>query len=173
MRERTSRTLVVMRHAKAEAHGPTDALRELSERGRDDAAEAGRWLAHEGFVPQQALVSSATRTAQTWESLAGAAGWTVAPALDRGLYAADVDSALETVRAADDAHTSLIVVGHNPTMADLALLLDDGRGERAAGDALAAHGFPTSALAVFEVTGPWEDLGPGTARLAGHHVGRA
>ena len=32
------------------------------------------------------------------------------------------------------------------------------------------RGFPTSALAVFEVDVPWADLGPGTGRLKAFHV---
>jgi len=51
-----------MRHAKAEPAGETDALRELAQRGWDDAVAAGRWLAGGDVVPDAALVSSARRT---------------------------------------------------------------------------------------------------------------
>ena len=160
-----------MRHAKAEQDGPTDAERRLADRGVGDAAEAGRWMASVGVVPDRALVSAATRTEETWRALAEAAGWTLEPDLDRGLYSAGVDSALDLVRAVDDDVRCVVLVGHNPTMASLAQLLDAGDGDPAAGTRMIA-GFPTSAVAVFGYDGSWADLAPGTASLRDFHVGR-
>ena len=59
-----SRRLVVMRHAKAEQGGRTDFERVLTGRGHADAAEAGAWLATQGFAPDHALVSAAARAEQ-------------------------------------------------------------------------------------------------------------
>ena len=53
------RRLVVMRHAKAEAVAASDHARRLVERGRQDAAEAGRWARAEGVLPDHAFVSTA------------------------------------------------------------------------------------------------------------------
>ena len=168
-----SRTLVVMRHAKAEQAGPSDYERPLAARGHEDAAAAGAWLAARGFVPDHALVSAALRTHETFEHVCRGAGgsWTAAASYDRGLYAAGVDTALDLVRSVDDANEQVLVIGHNPTVAYLAQLLDDGEGDVAAANDLAL-GFPTSATALFAYTGSWADLAPGTARLTGHHVGR-
>jgi phosphohistidine phosphatase len=58
-----------MRHSKAEQSGPSDFERELTDRGVLDATEAGQWLASRGIEPDQALVSSAVRTRQTWEAV--------------------------------------------------------------------------------------------------------
>jgi phosphohistidine phosphatase len=58
-----------------------------------------------------------------------------------------------------------LVVGHNPTMAYLAQVLDVGGSPQ-----LAATGFPAAAAAVFEYDGPWADLAEGTARLVDVHV---
>lgn len=174
MTSRSSRTLVVMRHAKAEPSGPSDYERALAERGHADAAAVGSWLAARGFVPDHALVSGALRTRETWEHVRRGAG-TSWPGLeatyDRGLYAADSDTALDLVRQVDDAHRNLVVLGHNPTVAYLAQLLDDGEGDAAAGSEL-AMGFPTGATAVFTCSGSWADLWPGGARLTAHYVGR-
>jgi phosphohistidine phosphatase len=163
-------TLVVIRHAKAAQVAASDWERELTDRGRADAAEAGAWLARAGVRPDRALVSAAPRAAQTWEAVASGAGWSLEPELDRGLYTAGPDTALDLLRALDDDCGSAVVVGHNPTMASLAQLLDDGEGDVAAANRMAADGFPTSAVAVFEVSGAWGDLG--SARLSGFHVGR-
>lgn len=165
-------TLVVMRHAKAEQDAPTDHQRPLAPRGRADAADAGRWLAERGVRPAVALVSAALRTTQTWESIAQAAGWDLGPDLDEGLYAADVDTALDVVREVGDDVGCVVLVGHNPTMAQLAHLLDDGDGDVEAGNELATGSFPTSAAAVLTFTGSWADLAAGGASLAAYHVGR-
>ncbi len=165
------RTLVVMRHSKAEQAGPTDFERELSSRGRADGAATGRWLTGQGIVPDHAVVSAAARTQQTWAAVAAGAGWSLEPAYDHGLYAADPDTALDLLRTLDEACGTAIVIGHNPTMAYLAQLLDDGEGDVEAGNAMVT-GFPTSAVAVFRLGGSWADLAPGAATVAAFHVGR-
>ena len=166
------RTLVVMRHAKAEQAGPTDYERPLAPRGHVDAAAAGEWLRGHGVTPDRAVVSAALRTEETWLHVCQGAGWDLAPQLDRGLYAADLDTALDLLRQLDDDVTTALVLGHNPTMASLAQVLDDGEGEHEATHEMTVGTFPTSAVAVLQVDGAWGDLGPGAARLFGYHVGR-
>jgi phosphohistidine phosphatase len=168
----TARRLVVMRHAKAEQDGPTDFERPLASRGHRDASAAGAWLAAQGVTPDHALVSAALRTQETWESVASGAGWSLSPDLDRGLYAAGPESALDIVRLVPESASVLVVIGHNPTMAVLAQVLDDGSGDVGVSASMAGD-FPTSAVAVFAYDGAWADLGEGTARLEAFHVGRA
>lgn len=170
------RRLVVLRHAQAASTAPTDAERPLTDRGRADAQAAGAWLAglgvEVGAAGGAALVSSALRTRQTYDALATGAGWAGGATYDAGLYSAGPDTALDLVRATDDATTTLVLVGHNPTVAYLAQLLDDGDGDEEATTALVGTGYPTCAAAVFGVGGSWSDLAPGTARLEAFHVGR-
>lgn len=161
-----------MRHAKAEQTGPSDFERRLAERGHADAAEAGRWLAAQGIVVDLALVSAAVRTQETWESLSQAAGWALEAELDDGLYSAGTQTALDLLRGVDDAHATVVLVGHNPTMASLAAVLDDGEGDEGAGNEL-AMGYPTSALTVFSYDGAWKDLDQASASVVAYHVGRA
>lgn len=167
----TTRLIALMRHTKAEQHGPSDFDRPLADRGHRDAAAAGAWLSGEGFEPDHAIVSAALRTRETWSSLAAAADWDLDPELDRGFYAAGPDTALDLVRLVDDDVRRLLLVGHNPTVAVLAQLLDDGEGDADLADEMLA-GYPTGAVAVFEYDGSWADLAEGTARLVGFHVGR-
>lgn len=169
-----SRRLVIMRHAKAEATAPSDHERVLAPRGRADAETAGRWLRAQGIVPDLALVSDAVRTRQTWAAVAEGASWDQSAVdFSEGLYAAGSDSAFDLVRETDPAVTSLVVIGHNPTMASVAELIDDGEGDPDATTGMVTRGFPTSALAVFTVDVPWADLGPGTGRLVAFHAGDA
>ena len=169
--EDQTRRLVVMRHAKAEQLGETDAARELSPRGRRDAAAAGVWLAEYGVVPDHALVSASTRTRQTWEAVAGAASWDLEPSFDQGLYAAGPESALDLLRLVPADARTVVVIGHNPTMGQLAQMLEDGEGDADAGNQMAL-GFPTSAVAVFEYDGAWTDLEATGARLVAFHVAK-
>lgn len=164
--------LVVVRHAKAEAYGPSDFERELSPRGRRDAAAAGAWLAEHKVVADAALVSAATRTRQTWEVMAEATGWSAEPTFDRSLYGADEDAVLDLVAMTDEAVGTLVVIGHNPTIGMLAQLLDDGEGPADAVDRL-MQGYPTGATAVFDLPATWARIGMGRARLALFHVARA
>lgn len=166
-----TRQIVVLRHSKAEQSGPTDFERRLTDRGRLDAAAAGRWLAGRGVVADHALVSAAVRAVETWESLAEGAGWDVEPDLDRGFYAASPETALDLMRATPEEVGTLVVVGHNPTVATLAYMLDDGDGDPEA-SAEMATGYPTSALALMAYDGAWADLAEGTASVTGFHVGR-
>ena len=168
---RETRRLVVVRHAKARPSGPSDHERALGERGHADAAEAGRWLRSQGIVADAALVSDARRTHETWAELAGGAGWDVAPDLSAALYAADPDSAFDLLRETPDEVGTLVVLGHNPAMAYLAELIDDGEGDDDAITSLVTRGFPTSAMAVFDVSGTWSELGAGSGTVRLFHVG--
>jgi phosphohistidine phosphatase len=165
------RRVAVMRHGKAEPAGRTDFERELAERGRLDSADTGSWLAEQGFVPDLALVSAARRTIGTWESVAAGGGFEVEPRLSQVLYGAGPETCLDLVRELPSDATSVIVVGHNPTMAYLASLLDDGEGDPAV-SADMMSGYPTSAVALFEYDGEWADLAEAGARLVAYHVGR-
>lgn len=168
----TSRTLVIMRHAKAEQSGPTDFERLLAESGQADAAAAGAWLAARGLEPDAALVSAAVRTEMTWEALAESAGWDVEATLDEGLYDAGPETALDLLRAVEPSVTALVLIGHNPTISILAQLLDDGDGDVEASTEM-TQGFATCALAVLVHDGEWAELDEACARVSAFHVARA
>ncbi|HEV7307258.1 histidine phosphatase family protein [Ensifer sp.] len=162
------RTLRVMllRHAKsAWPDGVADFYRPLAERGRKAAPLMGDYMARHALVPERALVSTAERAQETWKLVAGALPSGIAVENTRAIYEVGADQILSVIRATDGAVGSLLVVGHNPGMEDLALELV-GSGDPDARMRLADK-FPTAALAVleFEAAG-WRDLSPGGARLA-------
>ena len=163
--------LVVMRHAKAEPYAQTDASRPLTARGHEQAAAAGRFLATHGVVPDHALVSSALRTRQTWEEVRTSCEFSGSEEVTDQLYAASPAAVLETVQLVPPSASTCLYVGHNPTAAHLAAGLDDGEADPEVLRGLLA-GFPTSAMAVFEVPGPWAELGEGRARLTHFYDGR-
>ena len=159
--------LILMRHSKAEpATGSGDHMRPLSARGRGEAVEAGRALA--GLLqPDFVLVSDSARTIGTFERVASGFASGLPHRSTPRLYGATSDAILREVAITSGQLRSLLVIGHNPGLGDLARRLagvDPGqpRGRRPAMAALAAH-FPTSCFAVlaFDVE-VWEELdGPG------------
>ena len=160
-----------MRHAKAEAVARSDHERRLTVRGSRDAAEAGQWARTAGVLPVHAFVSTAARARDTWDAFADGAGIGLEPAFDPAIYSAGTDSTIEVLRTAPADAGVVMIVGHNPTMAHLVHLLDDGSADPVAFAEISA-GFPTCAVAVLEVAGEWSALEIAGARIADFHVGR-
>lgn len=170
--QNTAHTLVLMRHAKAEPYATTDEERELTAQGESDAVAAGEWLAEQGVHIDSALVSGAARARGTWAAVAEGADLGIEPTFDRSLYAAEPETALDLIRLTNESVGSLLVIGHNPTVAHLAQMLDDGDGDADSIDAMAI-GFPSASMAVLAVEGSWADLDIGAARVTGFHVSRS
>lgn len=162
----SQRRLILYRHAKsAWRDGVEDHDRPLAERGRRDAPRMGRHLREEGLVPGLALVSSALRTQETWELTRPALGHDVPAKIRPEIYEARPDALLDTIRQTPAEVMTLLVIGHNPGLEQLARLVmaDDG-GE--AGRRLRAK-FPTAAVAVLDFEAEdWWKLGPKRAALA-------
>ncbi|MEJ0059870.1 MAG: histidine phosphatase family protein [Terricaulis sp.] len=145
------RTLILMRHAKAVkgTEAPSDEARGLTGRGRRDAEAAGAALKAHDLLPSLALVSTATRTRETAQiTLEGIAAET---RFDKALYHSAPQSIWDAF--AESENDSVIIVGHNPGMAELVSLLiaQAHDGSRAARE-LAGH-MPTCAFAAFEIRG--------------------
>ena len=119
-----------------------------------------------------ALVSSAARARGTWEAFREGARCGCEPVVDEGIYSAGTDAALEILRTAPDDARRLMIVGHNPTMASLVHLLDDGGAEEELFARVASE-YPTAALTVLRVQTDWSELEVGGARITDFHVGRA
>lgn len=144
--------LILMRHAKTEraAASGHDRDRALTARGREDGLLMGRVLFEKGLRPDLALVSSATRTRQTWDLLQEAFG-DVEVRLLPDLYNATADVIRRFVEGAEDEAGCLLVLAHNP---GIHLLAHEYLVESAASPSVLdrmAAGFPTAAAAVFEV----------------------
>ena len=161
-----------MRHGKAESFASEDHRRRLTQRGVREAHAAGQWLFEHELVPTHAFVSSAVRTQQTWEHLAEAAGPDIEPVVDDAIYTAGPESALDILRGTPEQAEVVLYVGHNPTAASLAHLLDDGDPDPEAFRGLSS-GLPTSAMAVLDVHLPWPELGNTSARLTAYYPGLA
>ncbi|MDQ1709508.1 MAG: phosphohistidine phosphatase [Frankiaceae bacterium] len=167
----TTRRLVLIRHAKAEAHGGDDAKRRLAPRGERDSHEIGRWLRQAGLTSGVAVVSPARRTVQTWDLAAEELTRAPRTIEDERLYNNTVEDLLAVIQEAPPQARTVILVGHNPSIAALATELHDKTGDRAAAREIATK-YPTSGIAVLAVAGPWSALAPGGASLLSFTVPR-
>jgi phosphohistidine phosphatase len=168
-----TRTVVVLRHAKAESSAATDHARELTARGRADATAAGELLSEilDPDAETVALVSSAARARQTWELAAAELDVPVEQRDLDELYEAGGDDVVDLLALLPDEIEVAIVVGHNPTMAALAHQLDNGDDEELSAR-LGERGLPTAAVAVLELDGSWSGLEATSCRLVRLDVGR-
>jgi len=159
----TPQQLVLIRHAKA-ADGPTDIERPLAPRGRRDAGALGRLLARAGIELDRVVVSPALRARQTWDGAQAQLSALVEVVVDQRIYDNEVDALFELTRDTPPRVHTLGLVGHNPSFAELAHLLDHTRGDAEARQELRA-GYPTTGVAVFDIVGSWAELGPHSATL--------
>jgi phosphohistidine phosphatase len=121
----TVRRLLLFRHAKAQRPEPgmEDHARVLIERGRKDSARIGAYMATNGLVPDRVLISPSARTQETWKFTATAFSSTPTAVTAEQLYEATPRAIIALVKeAATEVHT-LLVIGHNPGLHELALKL--------------------------------------------------
>ncbi|WP_239312895.1 SixA phosphatase family protein [Plantactinospora mayteni] len=182
--------MVLLRHAKAER--PTtapDADRPLTARGHADAAAAGAWLGHGGYLPTVVLCSPAKRTRQTWHDVAlgmaapptrplgvpaGQAGSAPAgppaggavPAVryDQRIYHGYATDLLELVRDTDPQAGTLLLIGHNPSISELSTLLDPVHAD--------PEGLRTSGIVIHRIAGEWADVTAQAGPIVKWHTAR-
>lgn len=160
------KTLTLLRHAKSTWDDPVerDFDRPLNGRGRRAAARIGQWLADEGAAAfDQVCASPAVRVRQTLDGVADGLRAPLAPTFDARVYLASAVTLLDIVQGFAAPAARVLLVGHNPGLEDLLLLLtpavDPLRGE-------AEAKYPTATLAILDLdVAAWRDAAPGCARL--------
>ena len=160
------RRLILFRHAKAEPSEPgmEDRARALTERGRKDAAKIGAYMAGHALIPDRVVISPAGRTQETWKYTATA--FRPAPAAmsaDR-LYDATPHAIFAVIKEAPRAAHTLLVVGHNPGLHEVAQMLI-ASGDLEARERLQEK-LPTSGLVIIDFAfDDWSKLHPQSGRL--------
>jgi len=163
----TGRTLMLLRHAKAEQmEDQADHDRELTSRGRSDARAVGQFLSHPSQpVLGLVLCSTSERTRQTLDGLVAGGASFKESRFDERIYGAGAASLLEVLREVPDSVKAVLMIGHAPGIPVLATaLVADGVEVTPASDLL-AHGFPTCGLAILDFEGGWAALAPEAADL--------
>ncbi|MGH3474432.1 MAG: SixA phosphatase family protein [Aeromicrobium sp.] len=145
-------TLILFRHAKSDQSSTeADIDRPLNPRGQRQAPEAGRWLADNLDAIDLAVVSPATRARTTWDLASAELDEQPQAKIDDRIYGG---SLLSVVRDLPDEARSVVLVGHNPGIEDLASLL-----------ANTSVPMPTSAIAVLDASTAWATAGDSWATL--------
>jgi phosphohistidine phosphatase len=170
MASKPTRRLVLFRHAKSAWPDLPDHDRPLAGRGRGDAPVIGRWLRETGCIPDLVWCSTAERATQTWRLAAAELGADPPVSYEPRIYGATGGELADLVRQAPPRTKTLLLVGHNPGLQELAVTLSAADGGTA-GDR-AARKFPTAGLAVLELGGGWPALSAGSARLVSFIVPR-
>jgi phosphohistidine phosphatase len=158
------RRIVLFRHAKADWPQVSDHERPLADRGRMDAAEAGRRLADTGVPFDQALCSTAVRTRETWKLAVQEFPHRPKTVYEERIYEASPGELIAVLNETPDDLSNVLVIGHNPGMEALTEILA-GSAEAEVRERINRRGFPTAAFAVLTFRGSWKDVEPGTATL--------
>jgi phosphohistidine phosphatase len=168
------RHLLVMRHAKSAWPQVADHERPLAGRGRRAAPRMGGWLREERLFPDLVVCSTARRARETWELAAGTLGTAPPVAYEDRLYGATGQELLAVARQTPPPVKVLLLVGHDPGVLELTLLL--GRPAVTSTDerllARAETKFPTGAVAVLECSRDWARLNEAGAHLISFVVPR-
>jgi phosphohistidine phosphatase len=155
----------LLRHAKSSWDDPDvpDRLRPLAPRGARAVGTVARHLRAKAVAPDLVLCSPARRAVETWEGVAPGVPPDTAVEIDDAIYHADGDELLARLREVPSGIGSVLLVGHNPGLQELAIDLV-GSGDAGLRERLLTK-FPTGALATLEAPGDWHDLTWGGARL--------
>lgn len=159
------KTLTLLRHAKSGWDDPVarDFDRPLNAKGKRAAAMVGRHMRSLGLAFDHAIASPAVRVSETLEQIESGYGRTIAPDLDRRVYLASAATLLDVVHGFPADAESALLVGHNPGLEDLVLLLV-ADGADPLRDAVEDK-YPTASVAELQFEGDWADFAAGTARL--------
>lgn len=166
-------TLYLLRHAKAVvADGSVaDFDRPLAARGQRECTELATLMAERAYAPDRVLCSSTQRTRETLAPLLAAWPVDVSIEISRALYNADAGNLLTLVHGQDDSLRSLLLVGHNPGIEQLARTLA-GSGDEHALRRLRDH-YPPAGLAVIDFDlSSWAGVQPGAGRLSAFETPR-
>ncbi|MDF1721098.1 MAG: histidine phosphatase family protein [Minwuia sp.] len=158
--------LLLLRHAKAAppAPGQGDHDRILDAQGKQATPVMAHFMARNGMTPDLVLCSDAARTRETWDLVAAENGWNdIEQRFLETLYLAEASRICQLIQREAGAAETILLVGHNPGIEELAGLLTD-RNDKASRRDLAA-GMATATLVAFILPGPWSELHQGNCKV--------
>lgn len=160
------RLIHLLRHAKSSWADPTldDFDRPLAERGRRAGKIMKRYLRVADIRPALVLCSPAQRTRETLARVRESLGAEADVKFENGLYHSECLALSDRLRQLPDEAGSVMVIGHYPSLQDLAIHLA-GDGDEGTLSRMRAK-FPTGVLATLIYPGErWQELGPGSCEL--------
>lgn len=153
------KTLTLLRHAKSghDPHIARDFDRALNAKGWRAAVIMGRHARSLGLEFDRIVASPAVRVVETMTAFAEGYAQTLSPIWDRRLYLASASTLLDVIAITPETDANLLLVGHNPGLEDLVLMLAAHAELR---DAVEQK-FPTASIAQLRFAGRWSDCGAG------------
>jgi phosphohistidine phosphatase len=133
----------------------------LARRGRRASKTIAGYLKRQAITPSLVLCSSSRRTRETLEQISAALGKAADVRIEESLYSASATRLLERLRGVDSRVSSVMIIGHDPAIKELALNLV-GSGTQLE---RLREKFPTGALATLAFRGNWSELRPATTEL--------
>jgi phosphohistidine phosphatase len=163
------RTVILLRHGKSSWSDPTlaDLDRPLAPRGERASRRIGKYIRRKKIRPALVLCSPSLRTRQTLEAIEPSLGKGSSVELEPQLYAASEGELLQRLQALPESVDSVMLIGHNPGLHELARVLASRRAELPRLE----EKFPTCALATLVVDRESRAcLGPGDGELVDYVV---
>lgn len=158
--------LTLLRHAKSGDDGVVarDFDRPLNAKGRRAARAIGRHMRSVALRFDTVLASPATRVVETLKEVEAGYGAGLAPQWERRIYLATPAELLDVVHNAPTDADSILLVGHNPGLEQLVLMLVPVRADGARGEVETK--YPTASLAELTFTvDRWADIDEGAGDL--------
>jgi len=156
------KSLLILRHGKAEAFNESsDKSRVLAERGIRDAKKMGELILEKTGTPDLIVSSDAARARQTAEIASKAAHYKAAIDFRPEIYNASMGRLIQVVESLPESAKTVLIVGHNPGLFDLAGYLINGNLESE---------LPTCGLVHLHVPVKWDEAIIGTAKLVGEYI---
>lgn len=159
------RHIYLLRHAHAMPGSPgmADHDRPLSSRGHAECHALHQWIKDNPLILNHIFCSTATRTRETLTRIEeGQADWPLPEYVAR-LYLASPGELLAQLQVLPSEVTGILIVGHNPGLQELALLLAASPSGRAY--EMLELGLSTSALVALTWEGSWSELAPHSSHL--------
>ena len=159
------RHLVLVRHAKSAWDAPSmpDHERPLAPRGVRALRRLGDHLAGTECAAELVLCSSARRTVDTLDGIRPSLPTRADVRVEPQIYGASSHALLARLRDVHDDVGCVMIIGHNPGLQDLALLLGDADESHRPAPLLTK--FPTAAAATLSFETSWTEIGPGVATI--------
>ena len=158
--------LYLLRHTKSDwpLQGNSDRDRVLAPRGVKAASTIGQFMSRSMYLPDITLCSSAARTRQTLDLVAQNWKHDHKIRYSDTLYSGGAQAYFNQIREIPNAYSSAMLLAHNPTIHELALVLS---GDGPAQDiARLSEKYPTGGLSVIQFSsGTWSDIGQGGGTL--------
>jgi phosphohistidine phosphatase len=158
--------LLLLRHGEANPApvGGSDFERQLSQRGEQETERVAGYLRQKHYQPDILYVSSAVRTRQTAQNIETHVPFTQAKTVfERDIYTANAPALLSLIKRTEAVHDVVMLVGHNPTLYELAAWLCAPH----AVDNVLQHGLPTCGLLIFSLDiAQWDEVREGAHDVA-------